>query len=150
MAIEDESREITKPDANVWNKPHDIKRRQLIRELESIYHKHGWPCKPQSQTVSSQRFFRHPGDELDLTSYNRKACADDLRKWMASVMLREHEEMEDQRRKGWTRMNASREGEVEWKQQCEDYSAMTLRHNVKSWYMVCSFGYSFGPVGSRL
>ena len=43
--------------------------------------------------------------------------------------------MEDSRAKGWTRINARREKEVEWKQQCEDFSAMTLRHNVKSWYM---------------
>lgn len=51
--------EITEPDVNIWNRPHDTKRRQLLSELESIYHNNGWPCKRPAQTLASYRVFRH-------------------------------------------------------------------------------------------
>jgi hypothetical protein len=43
--------------------------------------------------------------------------------------------LESSRKDGWTRINPTREKEVEWKALCEEFSALTLRHNVKSWYM---------------
>ena len=73
-------------------------------------------------------FFFTYGAQAPTAFSNGPSCLEPQCEWIEKVL-------EDQRKMGWTRINARREGELEWKQQCEDFSAMTLRHNVKSWYM---------------
>jgi cation diffusion facilitator CzcD-associated flavoprotein CzcO len=76
-------------------------------------------------------FFFTYGAQAPTAFSNGPSCLEPQCEWIERVM-------EDQREKGWTRMEATREKEEEWKKLVEEYSAMTLRHNVKSWYMVSS------------
>jgi cation diffusion facilitator CzcD-associated flavoprotein CzcO len=74
-------------------------------------------------------FFFTYGAQAPTAFSNGPSCLEPQCEWIERVI-------EDSREKGWTRIDATREKEVEWKALCEDFSAMTLRHNVKSWYMV--------------
>jgi hypothetical protein len=59
---------------------------------------------------------------------NGPSCVEPQCEWIERVL-------EASRKDGWTRINPTRAAELEWKEQVETFSAMTLRHNVKSWYM---------------
>jgi hypothetical protein len=74
-------------------------------------------------------FFFTYGAQAPTAFSNGPSCLEPQCEWIERVIV-------DQREKGWTRMEATRSKEEEWKALVEEYSAMTLRHNVKSWYMV--------------
>ena len=74
-------------------------------------------------------FFFTYGAQAPTAFSNGPSCVEPQCDWIVKVL-------EDQRKNGWTRMNATRAKEEEWKKMVEEFSAMTLRHNVKSWYMV--------------
>ncbi|KIW09579.1 uncharacterized protein PV09_00451 [Verruconis gallopava] len=73
-------------------------------------------------------FFFTYGAQAPTAFSNGPSCLEPQCEWIERVM-------ESQRKDGWTRINATRQKELEWKEMCEQFSAMTLRHNVKSWYM---------------
>lgn len=59
---------------------------------------------------------------------NGPSCVEPQCEWIERVL-------ESSRSEGWTRINATREAELAWKNTVETFSAATLRHNLKSsWY----------------